>query len=319
MRDWIHTDLLAICLVAVLTPAMVLFAGFDGNALQAALGLLFVFIAPGYAVVSILIPSTHTQGLTRGGMNPTEVSFVERLLIAVGLSVAIVPSIGVVLHFSPWGIEPDIFLLVTGIITLLVSIGAIVRRAQLERSLQFELTGLSDPFGGMFTNARSDREVYLNVLFVSGMILAVAGIGTAVAMSGGGEQFTEFYVQSGDPVTGEQVASGYPTNMTVGEQSEFVVGITNQEHGTEEYTVVVELQRLRDGEVVEITRIDQFSATVAHGETVERPVTLEPETTGESLRLSYQLYRGQPPEGLSVEQAYRHTYLWVDVSADDGL
>ncbi|WP_336328815.1 DUF1616 domain-containing protein [Halovenus sp. HT40] len=319
MRNWIQRDLLTICTVAALTPSMALLFDFDGNSVQAVIGILFIFYAPGYAVVSILMPAAHIPGVETNRTKPTEVSFIERSLLAVGLSVAIVPSIGVILHFSPLGLDPDIFLLVIGILTLLASIGAIIRRERLQRSQQFKIRSLSYMFGGVLTSARSDKEAYLNIIFAVGIILAIAGIGTAVAMSDNGERFTEFYIQSEDPDSVEQVAGEYPPNMTISGEYEFTVGITNQEHNTEEYAVVVQLQRMEDGEVVETSQIDQFTTTVAHGETVKRPVTVQPEMTGENFRLSYQLYRGSPPEDLSVDAAYRHVYLWVNISATDGV
>lgn len=315
MRDWIHADLLAVCIVAVASPALVIVFGFDGTPLQAVFGLLVIFIAPGYAVVSLLIPTSCLRGFGVDSSNPMPVSLVERLLLALGLSISIVPSIGVLLHFSPWMIDPETHLSATGILTFLLTVGAIARRGRLTRSRQFRITGTMEAFSDWLTSARSDRETYLNILFVSGSVIALVGIGTAVAMSGPGEQFTEFYVQTEDPISGEQTTVNYPTNMTVGEQYEYITGITNQEHNIEEYTVVVELHRIENGQIVEISELDRFKQTVTHGETAEQPITIQPDMRGENLRLSFQVYRSTQPEGTSVEQAYRHVFIMVDVSS----
>lgn len=315
MRDWIHADLLAVCLVAVASPALVMVFGFDGTPLQTVLGLLFIFAAPGYATVSLLIPDSNLRGLDITISNTTEISLVERLLLAVGLSIAIIPSIGVILHFSPWMLDNVTYLSVTGILTFLITVGAIVRRGQLPRSRQFRVTGIAETFGGWLASARSDRERYLNILLVSGVIIAMFGVMTAVAMSGPGERFTEFYVQTEDPVTGEQTTVNYPTNMTVGEQYEYIIGITNQEHRTEQITIIVELHRTENGQIVETSELDRFTQTVKHEETVEESISVQPDMRGENLRLSYQLYRGTPPEWPSVEQAYRHVFIRVNVSS----
>jgi uncharacterized membrane protein len=315
MRDWIHADLLAVCLVAVVTPAMGLVFGLDGTSPQAVFGLLFIFVAPGYAVVSLLIPATHFQGLGVQSRNPTPVSLVERSLIAAGLSIAIVPSLGVILEFSTWTLDAGLYLTVIGVITLVITVGAIARRRRLPRNRQFSVLTVADAFSDWFTNVQTDREMYLNILFVSGLILAFAGIGAAVTLSGPGERFTEFSVQAESPDSGERTTSQYPTNLTVGEQSEYIIEITNKEYNTEEYTVVVELHRIDNGQIVEQSELDRFTQTVGHNETVEQPVTIQPEMSGEDLRLSYQLYRGTPPEDQSVEQAYRHVFIMVDVSS----
>jgi uncharacterized membrane protein len=129
------------------------------------------------------------------------------------------------------------------------------------------------------------------VLLLFGVVLAVAGIGTAIATSGGGERYTEFYLGTEDAATGE--------------------------HATREYTVVAELQRVRDGQVVQQSQVAQFTRTVAHNGSLRREVVVRPEMTGENLRLSYLLYRGTPPEEPSAGSASRHLYVWVDV-ADPG-
>lgn len=317
MRDWIQIDLLVVSLAAVLTPAMVVL-GVDGGLIQVVVGALFVLFAPGYALVSLLLPSTHL--VRRGGDNrigATEVPFAERTLLAVGLSIALVPMIGVVLHYSPLGLGPDPYLIVVGVGTLALTMGAVIRRGQLEPSRRFSVgsEGILDPVWRALGGAETDREVYLNVLFVLGLTLAVAGIGTAIVMSDTGEQFTEFYVTAEDPDTEAAATEDYPAEMTLGEESEFVLGITNQEHQTRQYTVVVELQRLEDGQIVEVSELQRFERTLAHNETVEEPVAVEPNLAGEGLRLSFQLYLDTPPANPSAGAAYRHVYVWVDVSS----
>jgi uncharacterized membrane protein len=318
MRDWIYTDLLAISSVTVLTPVMVLLFGFEGNSLQVLAGLVFVFFAPGYALVSFLLPATHVRGLGMQSNNPTEVLLVERSLLSVGLSIALVPMIGIVLHFLQGGVDARPLLVAVSALTLVLSIGAMGRRAQLTPGHEFRISSVREQFRSVFAGAGSDQEVYLNILFVAGMILAVLGVGTAVAMSGGGEQFTEFYIQAEDPETGDMVTDAYPTEMTVGEQSEFVVGITNQEHGSQEYTVVVEIHRVENNQVVEVSSVEQFNRTLEHGESLEERISLDPDLTGENLRVSFQLYRDTPSAGLSVDDAYRHVFFWSDISSAGG-
>lgn len=315
MDDWIHADLLAACIVAAASPVLVLLFGFDDTTVNLVLGLLFIFIAPGYAVVSILIPGSHLREVGINNSNPRPVSLVERLLLAGGLSIAIIPLIGVVLHFSPWMLSTEAYLLVTGILTFLLAVGAIARRGQLPRDRQFRVTGAIEAFSDWLTTAGSDRETYLNFLFVFGAIIVLVGIGAAVGTTGPGEQFTEFYVQTEDPVTGEHKTAEYPTNLTVGEQSEYIIGITNKEHKTEEYTVIIELVRIENDQIVQRSGLGRFTRTVAHGETVEQSVTIRPDMRGENLQLRYQLYRGTPPEQPSVKQAYRQVFITVDVSS----
>lgn len=112
------------------------------------------------------------------------------------------------------------------------------------------------------------------------------------------DPYTEFYVlgPGGN-------ASGYPTNLSVGETGTVIVGITNHEHEAVTYTLVLELAN---------ESIDRRTATVADEATWEERVSFAPTEAGRQ-RLRLLLYRGRNPN-LAAEP-YRHLRLWLDVSA----
>ncbi|WP_436926759.1 DUF1616 domain-containing protein [Halosimplex amylolyticum] len=104
------------------------------------------------------------------------------------------------------------------------------------------------------------------------------------------DPYTEFYVlgPSGN-------ASDYPTNLTVGESGEFIVGLTNHEHGSTTYSVVA---RLGDRPIV------NRSVTLADEETWESNVSFVAESPGEH-RLRILLYKdgtvsGEPDDSLRL-------------------
>lgn len=133
-----------------------------------------------------------------------------------------------------------------------------------------------------------------------------------------GESFSEFYLLA-EEKDGELVADDYPTEFVAGESRSLVVGIGNQEHRTTAYTVVVELNRVQiqdnSTQVLDEERLRTFETRLAHNETWERPHTVTPELTGEILRLTYLLYREEPPENPTTDNAYRELHLWVNVTA----
>lgn len=61
--------------------------------LRYVLGSLFILYLPGYVVVEALYPSER------------ELSPLERLALSIGLSLAIVPLLGLLLNYTPWGIR----------------------------------------------------------------------------------------------------------------------------------------------------------------------------------------------------------------------
>lgn len=317
MQKWLPVDLLGVILVSLVMLGHGFTAGPDAVSFRIVFGVILTLFVPGYAFVSFLIPEATRIGSRSGGLKPLSVTTTERVLLSVGFSVVLVPFVGLVLHYSPWGLGETAFITGIAVPTLLFSLGAIVRRSRLSSEERFQLTVWELPsrvqtwYGG----SETARENTVNVVLVAGLVLAVAGVGTAIAMSGGGERYTEFYVLSEDPETGEMLADEYPTELGVGDESEFVVGITNREGQAETYTLVVQLQRTADdtGSVTERMEVTRQEHSVAQGETVEVPVTVEPGIAGEDIRLSYLLYVDTPPEEPSGEDAYRDLHLWLDI------
>lgn len=170
------------------------------------------------------------------------------------------------------------------------------------------------------------------MLLVASVILALGSVSYAAAVPTHGEQFSEFYLLTEND-EGELVADGYPSEVVHGESTSVVIGITNHEHESTEYTVVVQLQAVETGgggtatanetanaseiQVVDREQLDQFSAQLEHNETVHHDHELRPTMAGESLRVQYLLYSGESPAEPTEENAYRSVQLWVDVSGDE--
>lgn len=317
MKDQIPVDLLVIALLTVMALASIVSAGLLGP-LQAAVGFVFVLFAPGYALISALVPY-RSSSVDEHETEHTTVSFVERLLIAVGLSVVIVPGIGLLLTYSAWGLDPVSLLGTVGLVTLVLLATAAVRRLQLPPDHQFTVPIHSslERAQTWLKSGTTQWDTTLNVLLVVGLIFVTVGIGSAVVSPGQGEQYTEFFVdvdgQAIDVLDGDTPS----TNLSLETDSEFVVGITNREYDTTQYTVVIELQRLEHGgaerAIVQQEEVQRYSQTLAHGETSEETTVIDPSMTGDGLRLTFLLYTETPPENPSTANAYRSLYTWVDV------
>ena len=243
---------------------------------------------------------------------------IERVALSFGLSIAIVPLIGLVLNFTPWGIRLVPIVTTVSVFTLVCVAVAAQRRWELPEDEQFSVpyrtwiatgkTGLFDP--------DDQVDAVLNVVLVLSVLLAIGSVGYAVAVPPQGEQFTEFYLLTENP-DGELVADNYPETMRVGETADLIVGIGNNEYETTEYTIVVQLQEVttegNNSTVVDRTELDRFTATVEHNETHHERHALQPTRAGENLRVKYLLYEGAVPESPTAETAYRDLHLWVDV------
>ena len=322
--------LVGLTVLAVFTPVV------SETPLRVVTGLPFVLFIPGYAFIAALFPEAGEE-LTDdepkeqrddkiseiGGMLNREIDSVERFALSFGLSIAIVPLLGLVLNFTPWGIRlvPTV-LAVSGFTVVCVAVAA-NRRWSLPENEQFHV-----PYQQWLAGARAELfepdnriSAVLNVVLVLSILLAAASVTYAVAVPKDGESFTEFYLLT-ENERGELIADDYPTNFTAGESRPVTVGIGNQEHEQTDYTVVVQLQQVDRERVDNQTRIsveerqelDRLQAQLEHNETWHQSYDVTPRLTGQNLRLVFLLYQESPPSEPTIENAYRETHLWINVS-----
>lgn len=324
---FVPTDLLLIAAIGGWTATAVPVLSDPG--VRTVLGLLGVLFAPGYALVAALFPRERRGGFTSLGDrigDPGTVTAVERLVLAVGLSVCLVPLLGIGLSYTPIAVPPAALLATVGYVTVALVPVAIARRALVAPAERFNprfvvpLVAAANRLGAHAAQGPNIRaESVLSALVIVGLLVAASGIGVAVVTTGDGERFTEFYLVTEDPETGEYVAGGYPEEIRPGASETVHVGITNQEGARTDYTVVVMLQRLDEGGVAEQRTLDSFALTLAPGETRREPHAITPDMTGEELRVTYLLYVGSPPAGErpDTDNAYRNVHLWIDVPPED--
>jgi uncharacterized membrane protein len=320
--DFIPTDLVLIGLLGVWTVAAGagVAAAFPGRTV---VGLVAVLFAPGYALVAALFPRTNDgPGLferleTTVGTEGNSVTVVERLLLAVALSVCLVPLVGLGVTFATLRIETVTFLGAVGLTTISLTVVAALRRRE---TLPWERFNprVTDLTAGPARLGSLPGRPAVTFLLVVGFVVAAGGMGLAVLDADRGEQFTEFGLLTEDPATGELVADDYPDQLTPNATERVYVSITNNEGHTVEYSVVTILQSFGpDGQQQQAELLDQETVVVQQGETARTQQSLRPEITGENLRVTYLLYIGSPPrEGRpSADNAYRRLHHWVDVPA----
>jgi uncharacterized membrane protein len=290
--------------------------------LRIPVALFVALFLPGYALIAALFPEhselsqecNDDESVSNGGINT-----LERIVLSFGTSVTVVPLVGLMLNFTPWGLRLIPILVGLTMVTLPFIGLAAIRRAQLPPQERF------DPHPRVWLGARVRRiatpddrtDAILNVLLVVSILLAAGSVTYAVSDSGTDEQFTEFYLLT-ENETGDLVATNYPTNFTTNEARSIVVGIGNEERQSETYTVVIQLQEIRidDGSAVvtETEELDKFSEEVPAGRTMNFTREIVPQTvTGDRLRLQFLLYRGGVSTNSDPAAAYRKVHLWVTV------
>ena len=313
-------DLAAVVGLTLVTVLVVVLPVVRETPIRIVLGLPFVLFLPGYAFIAALFPERGTTAdadeddVERDG----GIDGIERVALSFGLSIAIVPLLGLVLNFTPWGIQLTPIILSVSALTIGCAIVAALRRWELPAEERFSV-----PYREWVAAGRTEifhpddrTDAVLNVVLALTIVLALGSVGFAVASPQDGEQFTEFYLLTEND-EGELVASGYPEEFVQGEAQSLIVGIENQEHETVDYTVVVQLERV-EGEgnetaIAEREELDRFRTTLAHNETQQMEREIAPTMAGEELRLTFLLYEGEVPAEPTRDNAYRDLHLWISV------
>jgi hypothetical protein len=108
---WGSFVVIALALLAVtLIPDL-----FPLNTVRWVLGSIFVLYIPGYSLIQLLFPKGK------------EIDSLERFALSIGVSLAVVPLIGLVFNFTPWGIRFAPITISLGIFTAIALIAAAMR------------------------------------------------------------------------------------------------------------------------------------------------------------------------------------------------
>lgn len=277
------TDLALVILFTLLCIPFVLIPSLNETPIRIILGLPLVLFLPGYSLIATLFPRKD------------DLDGIERIALSFGLSIAVVPLLGLALNYTPFGIRLSPVLIVLSVFTIALAIVAYIRRSRIPEEGRFRVD-----FGSAFTAVKgsfkaADTKIdrILSVILIISIVLAISMVIYVIVTPKEGEKFTEFYIL--DPGGN---ASDYPTNLNVGEEGEVIIGIVNHEYAQVTYQLEVRLEGAVIGE--------EYIA-LGHNETWERPFTFRATKAGEDQKLEFLLFK----EGF--DEVYRSLHLWVDV------
>ncbi len=258
---------------------MLVISTFDIQPLRVVLGLPFVLFFPGYTLIAALFPGRE------------DLDGIERVALSFGLSIAVVPLIGLILNYTPWGIRLYPVLLALSIFVLVMSYIGWRRRQRLPEDKRLVI-GISLSLPRWKEMGRMDRV--LSVVLVISVLFAAGSLVYVIKTPKVGEKFTEFYILG----PGGK-AEGYPGELKAGQEGTVILGVVNHEYGPEEYRV-----EIKAGEKV-IKAIEPVNLN--HEDKYEKPVQFSVEGWRGKYKIEFLLYRktGSDP--------YRTLHLWVDV------
>lgn len=300
---------LVVLYVAVAVAVVAVAALPAGSAVRFVVAAPLALFWPGYALVSLLYPASARAS------NGDGLGTLSRVALAFGTSLAVLPlmlvAVGAVLPLSVTTVLWSVVVL-----TLATAALAAIRRSRLPAHRRYQ----PDPRTAIerLTGRASGRRTFAGrmavLLLAVAVLLAASTAALAIAAPPTDDDFTNFSLTTEDG-NGTLQAGGYPGTLVQGEAASLVSAVANEEDAAQNYHVVVQLQRVEDGTVVERGELTRFAERTAVGERWRHPHAVTPTMAGEDLRLTYLLYRDEVPSEPTRENAYRHLHLWIDVES----
>jgi uncharacterized membrane protein len=284
------SDLLFVAGLVILTDVFVLIPVLSGSFIRTALGLPLLIFLPGYALIAMLFPE-------KAGLE-----WMERIALSVGLSVALVPLIGLLLNYTPWGIKEIPLLTSLSVFTLLMSGAAYARRRRLPEDRMFEVSFKASAFALMaevLGKPESKTEKILRTLLAISFVVLISTLAYVTLVPHEREPFTEFYI-----LGPHKMAENYKTEYVQGENGTYIIGIKNNEYKTINYTMEVRLENKSLPLPENLQNIK-----IAHNTTLEEPLEITPSIEGKNMKLEFLLFNET-----EKKVPYKDLRLWINVT-----
>jgi uncharacterized membrane protein len=251
---------------------------FPGNFLRIVLGLPFVLFFPGYVLLSALFPK-------KGNLND-----IERFALDFGLSLAVVPLLGLALNYTPWGIHLNSILYALSGFVVVFSIVAWFRQWKLP-----DIEKFSFKIEGTWWSKQSLAERILSVILIF-VIIGTAGVLIyTIAVPKTNTSYTEFYI-----LNSEGKAGNYPELLNLGDTGKVTLEIVNRELQDVSYRIEIKIDGEPAGNIGPITlKNDEKYNTIA---------AFNPQKSGTQEEVDFLLFKNDSTS------SYLDLHIWVDVN-----
>jgi len=239
----VQLDLLAaLLLIGLLALWLKVWPQVD-SPLRIGLALVVALVVPGYTLMIALFPKR------------SDLDFIERVALSLGLSVVPITLTGLLLSYTPWGIQGVPMAIGLLLITLLTSGIAFYRRKRLSPN---------EWFYPSFAGSSRLFALAAGVVVVGAILVFLLRPNMAL---------TEFYL-----LGPENRFEGYQVKLVPGQQLSVKVGVHNQEGRTLDY-------------IVRAGGVEVRIPALANGQTWENTLTIPAPQGQGRTRLPFELYR----------------------------
>jgi uncharacterized membrane protein len=306
----IYADLILGSAWLVITMGFIFHPSLQESVLRVFFAVPLILFLPGYMLVAALFPRAQ------------DLDSVERVTFSIGLSLALVPLVGLALNYSPWGIHPVPLITAILSLTFLFTLTAWIRRRALPARnrfmVRFESTARKT-LNSVAPRTSSWTDRLVSIVLLLSVLVAIGAAAYVLTVPQEGKHLTAFYLLGLDGK-----AEGYPRALLVGESYPVIIGIGNYEYRSVTYSVEIFLINMTfDPEsnishVESMRELDRFSVTLSHNATEEivYNVTIPP-ALGYN-RIEFLLFNETVPDSTvrnmdRINASYRDLHLWVDI------
>lgn len=252
--------------------------------LRTILGIPMILFIPGYVLIAVLFPKND------------DLESIERIALSFGLSIAVVPLLGLLLNFT-FGIKILPILLILCFYTIVLIFIAARRREKLPLEERFNIhsSHVYELIQNEINVKRGKTELILIGILIFSIAMVFGMIFFITATHKVGERYTEFYI-----LGPEGKAENYPPILKYQNPVTIPVGVINHEYAPVNYTVQVALDR----RVLKDTWFE-----LNNNKTWENNITFAPDMEGTNIKLEFWLFKED-----NFTAPYRELYLWVNVT-----
>lgn len=278
MKVNLKNEYLLLVSLSLFLPVIVLF----GNSiiLRTILGLPFVLLLPGYLLTAVLFP----QADDLGGL--------DRTVLSVGLSIIMVPLIGLLLNHLSWGIRLWPMMFTLTFFNIFLAVLGWYRRIKLPEEKCFIL--IPEVHLRQWTQKAKELKFVHKAVLIT-YLLSLVTLFYILFSPKTGDNFTEFYITGQDGLV-----SGYDQQLQVGEYGVVKGEVINHEHQKTIYRMEIRV----DGDLIQaITPI-----SLEHLEKWEEKVSFKAEKPNDAAKVEFLLFKDSEDT-----TPYRQLKLWVKV------
>lgn len=285
----------------------------NSSPVRTVLALPVILFIPGYSLIAALFTTNK------------DIDLIERIALSFGLSIAVVPLIGLGLNYTPWGIRLDPI-----VVSLSFFIFAMVLIAQYRRGLLSEGEEYVFPFQMIrqgfqeefFAKDQTKTDKILSIILIISIISAIFVTIFVIVVPKEGEKFTEFFI------LGENMkAADYPSKVFVGNSYPLYIGVGNHEYRNVTYTIETYLLNMtfhpedNTSTISRMNLLDSFNISIPHNETSTQQYTFVPTGTGYN-RIEFLLFNETVPNNTvmnmdRINTSYRDLHLWVQIYPEE--